>query len=291
MANLAGGNFIPEIWAKSTLVKFYNTMVAEKICNRDYTGQLKKAGDTVHVRQIGSLIAQDYVKNGTISWQDLPDDKVSFTVSQQKVIPFKVDDIDVAQSDINIITSYTDEAAYTLQKAVDTHVLSLHAGATGTVGTTGSPLSCGYSSGEYSPVKILAHLGRLLDDKDVPENGRWFVAPPVFYENLMDESGKAIDASAMGDSSSILKNGKIGSLLGFTLYKSNNVADNGTYTACMAGTKHAITLAEQLVVTESLRLESTIATGVRQLMVYQAKVMQADALATAYLSFDLDSFA
>lgn len=289
MANLANGNFIPEIWSKSTQVKFYNTMVAQKICNRDFEGTLKKAGDTVHVRQIGDLTAQDYTKNSTISWQDLPDDKVSFVVSQQKLIAFKVDDIDKAQSDINIIQSYTDEAAYTLSKAVDTHVLGLHAGATSIWGSTSTPLDCGYGSGEYSPVKVLAHLARLLNDNDVPDAGRWFVGPPVFFEQLMDESGKAIDASAMGDGSSIAKNGKIGRLLGMDLYQSNNVATDGTYYACMAGTKHAITLAEQLVLTESLRLETTVATGVRQLEVYQAKVMQADALATAYLSFDIEA--
>lgn len=289
MANLANGNFIPEIWAKSTLVKFYNTMVAQKICNRNYEGALKKSGDTVHVRKIGSLTAQDYAKNGTISWQDLPDDKVSFVVNQQKIIAFKVDDIDKAQSDIDIIQSYTDESAYTLSKVVDTHVLGLHAGAASTWGTTAIPMACGYGSSEYSPVKVLAHLARLLNDKDVPDAGRWFTGPPVFFEQLMDESGKAIDAAAMGDGTSIVKNGKVGRLLGFDLYQSNNIATDNTYHACMAGTKHAITLAEQLVLTESLRLETTVATGVRQLEVYQAQVMQADALATAYLSFDIEA--
>jgi len=289
MANLANGNFVPVVWEKNTLVKFRNTMVAKAITNRDYEGELKKAGDTVQVRQIGSLAVQDYEKNGTIKWQDLPDDKIPFTVNKQKLVAFKVDDIDKAQSDIKILSSYTDEAAYTLSKTVDTHVLSLHADASSIWGSTGSPLDCGYGSSEYSPVKVLAHLARLLNDKDVPEQNRWFVAPPVFYEQLMDESGKAIDAAFMGDGSSGLKNGKVTRLLGMDLYQSNNIATDGSYYACMAGTKHAITLAEQITLTESMRLESTVATGVRQLLVFDAKVMQPDALATAYLSFDIEA--
>ncbi len=286
MANLANGNFINEIWTKNTLVKFRNTMVAKAICNRDYDGAIKKSGDTVHIRQIGDLTVQDYTKNSTINWQDLPDDKIALTVDQQKLVAFKVDDIDKAQSDIKILSSYTDEAAYRLSKAVDTNVLSLHASAGQTWGTTGSPLDCGYGSGEDSPVKVLAHLARLLNDKDVPDQGRWFVGPPIFFEQLMDESGKAIDAAFMGDATSSLKNGKVGRLLGMDLYQSNNVATDGTYYACMAGTKHAITLAEQITMSESLRLETTIATGVRQLLVFGTKVVQPDALATAYLSFD-----
>lgn len=289
MANLANGNFVPVIWAKNTVVKFRNTMVARAICNTDYSGSIKKAGDTVHVRQIGDLAVQDYTKNSTISWQDLPDDKISLSIDQQKLVAFKVDDIDKAQSDINILSSYTDEAAYRLSKALDTYVLGLHADAASTWGTTGSPLDCGYGSSEYSPVKVLAHLARLLNDKDVPDQGRWFVGPPVFFEQLMDESGKAIDAAFMGDRTSGLKNGKVGRLLGMDLYQSNNVATDGNYYACMAGTKHAITLAEQLTLTESLRLETTVATGVRQLEVFGAKVIQPDALATAYLSFDIEA--
>ena len=31
---------------------------------------------------------------------------------------------------------------------------------------------------------LMARMARLLDDQSVPEEGRWFVAPPSFYEEL-----------------------------------------------------------------------------------------------------------
>ena len=33
-------------------------------------------------------------------------------------------------------------------------------------------------------VDLMARMARLLDDQDIPEEGRWFVAGPAFYEEL-----------------------------------------------------------------------------------------------------------
>ncbi len=82
--NLAGTDFVPEIWEKKVLINFYNTSVASAIVNRNYEGSIKNAGDTVNIRTIGSLSLGDYNVNATINWTDLPDDTVQLVVDQSK---------------------------------------------------------------------------------------------------------------------------------------------------------------------------------------------------------------
>jgi hypothetical protein len=286
MANFPNGNFIPELYAKEVQRAFENSSVLPMVANRKYEGQIKRSGDTVHVRIVDNLTLGTYTKNGTISWSDLGDDKISLAIDQSKYIAFKIDDIDQAQFDIkNVLEMYGEKGGYAITDDMDSYVLGLHAGATSKIGATGTPTACGYDSGETSPIAILAQASRMLTVKNVPTNGRWGVVPPYFVEKLMDESGKAIEAQSMGDPKSIAKNGYVKRLMGFDLYESNNIASDGTYYACMFGTKEAISVAQQLTKKEMIRLETTFATGMKLLNVYGAKVMRADALCTAYLSF------
>jgi hypothetical protein len=289
--SLSQGNFVPEIWHKKTLIKFRRNSVAWDIINRDYEGELKSKGDTVKIRQIGDLVTAAYEVGMTIQWQDLPDDLINFTVDEADYIAFKVDAVDKLQSDINIIEKYTDEMMYRLMQLFDTHVLGLHASAhaDNVYGSIGSEVDCGFGTNEISPLTVMGRMSRLLDEKDVPTNGRWFVGPPIFWEQMGYESSKLMDASVTGDGKSALRNNMITSkpIRGFTCYTSNNVASNGTYYACMAGTKHAIAGAMQMTEgPKTVDIQDGFGTGVKALIVYDAQVVKSEALSTAYCKFD-----
>ena len=285
-SNLANRNFIPAIWTKKVLINFYNTAVAKAICNTDYIGEIKNGGDSVQIRQIGSLTLKDYTVNADINWTALPDDKQTLYVDQSKYIAFKVDDVDQVQQDINALNEYTKEGAYAIADDFDSYILGLHAGATGTYGSTGSPVDCGYGTSEISPLDVMGQMSYLLNIKNVPTQNRWIVVPPAFVKEMMKEDSVLIQADTMGDSASAAKNGFIKNMLGFSIYMSNNIATDGTYFALMAGTKHGISAAQQVTKTEKVRLTTTFADGIRMLSVYGAKVVKADALATAYCKFD-----
>jgi len=269
------------------LINFYNTAVAPKIINREYEGAIKKAGDTVHIRQIGSLSLGEYKPGASISWTDLDDDEVQLTIDVAKYVAFKVDDVDAVQSDIAILNEYTKEGAYAIADDFDSYVLGLHAGATGKYGTTSSPVDCGYDTGEVKPLDVLGQLSYLLNTKNVPTQGRWCVVPPTFEREMVKEDGLLVRAESMGDSQSAAKNGFIGRMMGFDIYMSNNCATDGSsYQTIMTGTKHGISGAQQIVKTEKVRLEDEFADGIKMLSVYGAKVVKADALATCYFWCD-----
>ena len=290
MANLPNGNFVPVIYEKAAQLALENTLVAAKCINRNIESAIKGAGDTVNIRIIDNLVMQDYTKNGTINWTDLPDDKVQVLIDQQKALAFKIDEIDKVQADIDVLKQYGAKGGYAVANDFDQYIFSLHASAyaSNVYGSTGVPIDCGYGGSEVSPVKVTAIAKRLLSKQNAFNNKPWFVGPPEFYENMMDESGKAIEAQAMGSGQSIALNGFYKSFMGFDMYESNNLATDGTYFACMFGNNEAIAGAQQINKTQLVELQDTFATGMKVLSVYGAKVVRPKALGCAYLKFDVD---
>jgi hypothetical protein len=137
-------------------------------------------------------------------------------------------------------------------------------------------------------------MGQVLDEQNVPEDGRWMVITP--WIAALIKKSELRQAYLTGDDTSPLRNGKIGMIDRFTLYVSNNlktVADNagtsgstaddfvGTYV--MAGTRDAVSFASQITNVETLRAQSTFGNIVRGLNVYGFKVVKPEALVTAYV--------
>jgi len=120
-------------------------------------------------------------------------------------------------------------------------------------------------------------MGSVLDEQNVPTSDRWVVLP-IWAINLLLLSDLK-DASLTGDPVSTIRNGKVGKIADFTVYKSNllNVI-SGSKTNIIAGHKSALTFASQLLNSETLRAESTFGTLVRGLQVYGYKVVKPEAL-------------
>jgi len=138
---------------------------------------------------------------------------------------------------------------------------------------------------------VLARLARLLDDNNVPEENRWVVAKPEFYEELAKTSSKLMSVD-YNQGSGGLRNGLVasGELRGFKMYKSNNVptpTGGGSPThQVLAGHMSAISCAQSLSTVESLRDNLTFKDIVRGLLVWGRKVLRPEALALAKIIID-----
>jgi hypothetical protein len=131
-------------------------------------------------------------------------------------------------------------------------------------------------------------MARLLDDANVPEEGRWFVASPEFYEQLSQSSSKLLSVDFNAGQGSI-RNGLVssGKLRGFNMYKSNNIAAVSSATGkCLAGHISSTATAQTIISTEVLRDPSSFGDIVRGLHVYGAKVLRDDALVSAFYTID-----
>jgi hypothetical protein len=300
--NLASGNFVPEIYSKNVLKFFRRAAVAEAITNTDYFGEIANYGDTVHVIKEPTITVSDWARGLKLETQDLADDEDTLIVDQGKYFQFIVDDIEAKQAHINWESMASSSAAYSLKNSYDTNILSYISGQVGASTTVGGDsatktndlssttlsMDLGYASGEVSPLNVMSRISRLLDEQDVPEENRWFVADPAFWETMQDENSKLMGVDFTGDSSSILRNGRVtdGLIRGFRCYKTNNVTDGTNAQVALAGHMSAVATASQIAKTESLRSPQFFGDIVRGAHMFGRKALRTYAIAKAFYIID-----
>src|SRR5688572_2446651 len=163
-------NFIPEIWSKKLLKIFDKTVVMANLVNRDFEGEITSAGDVVHVRTFGDVTVNNYTRDMTISFQALTDPMVDLLIDQQKYFAFKVDDMDKAQANVDILEGYASRAAIAIRDVVDTRLTGHYADVDSgnVIGTDLTPISL-TKDNIYS---YITQLGEKLDNCNIPQEGR-----------------------------------------------------------------------------------------------------------------------
>lgn len=278
-------NFIPELWSANILVPLRTGLVyaSPDVSNRDYEGDIRSRGDTVHILSIADVTIRDYTAHGTISWEVLSDDDRTLVIDQADYFAFKVDDIEKAQAIPGFVDAATVTAARGLAEEVDDYVSGLMVAA---VNATANDLGLiAVDISDNSAYALLLALRAEMNANGVPAAGRWVVVPTAVYGALLSDP-RFVDASASG-STEALREGFVGRAAGFDIYESQSVPEPtaGTYHV-IAGHKMATTFADQIPFTggdrvEALRLENQFGDGIRGLHLYGAKVVRPEALALA----------
>ena len=297
--------FVPEIFSKKIQNFFRKSSVIEAITNTDYAGEISAFGDTVNIIKEPVITVDEYVRGGTISATKLTDAEVTLIIDVANAFKFIVDDIETSMSHVNFKEVATSSAAYALRDAFDqgviakmfagvsasspNHVLGTNATdklAAGTFDGTGG-LDIGFDSGEHDPIDVISRMARLLDAESVPEEGRWFLADPIFYEQLVQSSSKLLSVDYNAGQGSI-RNGLVssGKLRGFDMYKTNNIASTTSTGKVLAGHISSTSTAQTIVQTEVIRDPDSFGDIVRGLHVYGAKVLRPEALVSAFYNID-----
>lgn len=277
---MAINNFIPTIWSAELLVSLKKSLVygQEGVINRDYEGEISAVGDTVKISGIGAVTIIDYVKNGNLpDPEELTDNTRTLTITESKAFNFQVDDIDKAQQKPKVMQQAMAEAAYGLKNAADQFIASLAEGVApqNTIGTTAAPVVLANATEAY---EYLVDLSTLLDEANVPEEGRFVVVPP-FYEGYMLKDDRFVKSGVLPAETRLL-NGMIGQAAGFNVLKSNNVPNTaGTAYKIIAGYNGAISYAEQINDVEAYRPEKRFADAVKGLHLYGGKLIRPEGIA------------
>ncbi|WP_435285235.1 P22 coat protein - protein 5 domain protein [Streptomyces bacillaris] len=278
-------NFKPEIWSALTLTALRNSLVyaQPQLVNTNYQGEITSQGQSVHITTIGDPTIFDYSSGDTINYEDVETAGTDLVIDQGKAFAFKLDDVDKAQALVSPMQQMAQNAAYGLRDKADAYVASLYTGvaAANTLGSTGSPINT-YTDSKDAYNKVLVPLRTKLNRANVPSEGRYLVASPEFIGSLLSDD-RFIRADASGTTEG-LRNGFVGRAAGFDILESNNTPNpTGDVQVVQAGYPGAITYAEQILETEALRLQSTIADGVRGLHVYGAKLLRPTGIAVAFI--------
>jgi len=276
-------NFIPEIWAAELNRAYQRALVYGQpaVVNRDYEGDIRAAGDTVRINSIGDPTIGDYTKNTDMSAvETLTDAQATLLIDQQKYFNFQVDDIDAAQQKPKVMAEAMNRAGFGLRSAVDTFIASLYTDAAGAIGSTGSPKTVTEpaTASNLTAYEYLVDLGVILDEADVPADGRFAVVPSWFHGLLLKDARFVASGAARADQ--VLRSGEIGQAANFTIYKSNNVPNTtATKYRIVAGHPSAWSFASQIASVEAYRPEKRFGNAVKGLLVYGAKVVKPAGLA------------
>jgi len=298
--------FLPSVYSKKVLNFFRKASVVEAITNTDYAGEISAYGDSVKIIKEPVISVSDYTRGSDTTDTKLTDQEITLVVDSAKAFKFIVDDIETNMSHVNFKEVASSSAAYALKDAYDAAVLATMfagvsasgpdhiigadaaAGTGGVAETTASVDLLGSDGTGVDAIDLMARMARLLDDQNVPEEGRWFVAPPSFYEELSQSGSKLLSVDFNAGQGSI-RNGLVssGKLRGFDMYKSNNIATPTTATGkVMAGHISSTATANTILSTEVLRDPTSFGDIVRGLHVYGAKVLRDDALVSAFYAID-----
>jgi len=269
-------NFIPEIWSATVLDTLKKNMVFGNLANRDYEGEISGAGDTVRINEIGDITINDYTKNSTtaITVQYLTDAQQILTIDQQKYFAFSMDDVDKAQVRPKIMEKAMDRAAYNLADNTDTN-LATYLSTTGNffVGANSTELGSTVTALSAASTAVITALGwyaRIMDQNNVPQQGRFIVVPPAILQQMV--LARIVQDT---NNSNFLTSGTqaVGNFYGFNIYVSNNCYGvNSSQWHVIAGHSMGFSYAEQITETEAYRNQNAFGDVVRGLLVYGRKV-------------------
>ena len=283
---MAVTGFIPKLWSARLLNALDKSHVFANVVNRDYEGEIKKMGDTVHINTIGAVTIGTYTQNTDFSSgpETLATTDQTLTIDQAKYFNFQVDDIDAAQAAGDIMDKAMTRAAYGLADASDKYIAGILAGAADATNLVSSSAVALTSANVYENV---VKMRTILDKANVPTAGRWLVIPPEMYALILLDDRFVKTGGEMAEG--ILRTGLVAQAAGFDIYLSNNcvsVNSNSTDTyTIVGGVDSAATYAEQIVSTEAYRPEKRFADAVKGLHVYGAKVVDKAQLACLKATF------
>ena len=222
---------IPEIWSKEVIKAVEANLVLANLVWR-FDADVKAAGDTIHVPSISNFTAQDKVAGVTTSPQANTETNVDIDIDAHKEVTFLLEDITKVQSNLELLSRYTEKAGYAIAKAVDSSLAALATGFSQTTGTYATAIT----------TDVVLGAIEYLDLADAPQDNRFFAFRPDVKRDLLD-----IDRYVSMDfvDQKGVKTGMIGELYGIPTFMSTNVYITGSNVANIMAHKDALGLAMQ----------------------------------------------
>jgi hypothetical protein len=241
----AADKFIPEIWSDEVVAAYKaNLVLANLVRKMSFKG---KKGDTLHIPKPTRGVATAKAANTAVTIQANTESEVQVLIDQHFEYSRFIEDIVEVQALSSLRSFYTDDAGYALAKKVDdtliaggksfgdgdasdwTHSNSYYIDAT--TGLTAYAEDTVITSDVFTDAGF-RKLIQLMDDADVPMDGRKFAIPPSLRNAIMGidryNSSDFVDGRGVN-------NGQIGKLYGIDIYVSSNMPVIETAAANTAG--------------------------------------------------------
>lgn len=265
-------NFIPAIWSANIHQAMENNLVAVRLANRQYEGEIRAKGDRVKINMFSDPTIAAYTKDSTtVTPENLSASQRELIVDRAYYFAFEVDDVDAAQGGV-ALTEPIRRAGYKLADTADAYLLGLYAQAGIVQNTAGAPVDLTSLNVEE---EILA-IKEAMDLAGVEQNGRFLVVPPWIVSKIILAGLTTKTANDI-----MWANGMVDSIFNFTVFQSQNVYKTSAVTwagtAALAGVAgESLGYAEQIVSVEAYRPDNAFSDAVKGLHLYGGKIMRPD---------------
>ena len=274
---MAYENFIPQIWSEAIQRELEGSYVFAEDCNRQYEGDVKKKGDTVHILGVGRpniRTLERKTEDKSNARADIADPEEIETTATQLVINqiryfnYMVGDIDKAQAVGGLMDALSKETSEGLADAVDTDIAELAKDVTNIV-----------TASSVTKENILDYIDsaiEMLYDKKVRNSTELVLTiSPKFY-TLFKQAYIKLDTN----NSAMIKNGRVAQYGNVTVKMSTNVHKASDTDHIMLRTKRAIAFAQPLTHVEAYRPEKKFADAVKGFVLYGTKIVRPDEIVT-----------
>ena len=270
-----GDKFIPEIWSDEIIAAYQkNLKMAPLVKRLAMTG---KKGDLIHVPKPIRGTAYAKAENVAVTIQANTESELTIAIDRHFEYSRLIEDIVEVQALSSLRQFYTEDAGYQLALKVDTDLVNCGTGfGNGTRTATPTDASSWVNSNSYyvNASSGLATFAadtvatgdnftdlalrqaiKLMDDANVPMDGRVLVVPPAARKSIMGID-RYVSSDFVGGRG--VESGLIGNLYGVDVYVSSNAptletaAQNSggsiAVRGCLFFHKDAIVMAEQMAV-------------------------------------------
>jgi len=257
VTNTTAATFIPEIWSDEIIAAYKkNLVMANLITKMSFKG---KKGDTLHIPKPTRGAASAKASETQVTLQTATESEVQVLINKHYEYSRMIEDITEAQALASLRQFYTGDAGYALAKQVDTDLVLLGRGANGgsaanaqyaggIIGSTGAAYTYGSSNAAAIADAGIRKAIQLLDDDDVPMDGRVLVVPPVARAAMLGID-RFTEQAFRGDGTT-LKTGQFGDIYGVKVFVSTNcdtaAGNSGTDRVGLMFHKDWAVLAEQM---------------------------------------------
>ena len=292
--------WIPAVWSGTMVEKFYAATVSSEIANTDYEGDIAGQGDTVIIRTTPDIVISPYTVGERLTYQLPESANVTLSIDQALSFAFAIDSIDKFQSDIDLLSDWTEDAGRRLAIEVDRDCLAYATANAGQAGATAGAISGDIDLGATTTPRALdssnvidwiVDLGTVLDEDNVPDDERFLILPAKTLGLIKRSDLK--DASLAGDAQSISRNGMVGMIDRFTVYHSNLLPAGVSgglaagESSVLFGHRSGMTFAGQIQDDKLVHMLNPESHGelVRGLMVYGREVIKPESVGHSVISY------
>ena len=289
-------NYNPELYSGKLVEKFYKSTVFGEIASTDYEVEISAFRGQLRIPTVADFTISHYVIGAGLTAQYPSSPSVTLVINRAKSFAVALSTVDARQSDIDMADVFANDGSIQLRIVADADVLTTipaevatanqgtHAGAdSGSINLGDSTTPFVVTSANV--LNFLVDCGTVLDEQNVPDEGRWLVAPPWFMGTIKKSDLRI--ASLAGDGVSIMRNGKVGEVDRFTLYQSRQLLSQvspGAANYVMFGHSAGLTFAAQILENEMITNPNDFGYIIRGLMVYGFQVINANVVGTAVVA-------